>query len=182
MIDQGHVEETGRRITLRDVEEENWRAVADVAPFDEQRGFVAALAARYLLLSLYEGPWRSLGVYADETVVGHVMWGRDDDGSHWIGGLLVDRAEQGRGIGRALLRTLLGWLAAQPDCWVIRMTYQRSNVAARGLYESLGFVPAGSVAAEGEDEEEILVEISPAAARRAAAEGAAGAPQGPSES
>ena len=65
--------------------------------------------------------------------------------------------------------------SAGPDCWVIRMTYQRSNVAARGLYESLGFVPAGSVAAEGEDEEEILVEISPAAARRAAAEGAAGA-------
>jgi diamine N-acetyltransferase len=71
-----------------------------------------------------------------------------------------------------MLRTLLGWLATQPDCWVIRMTYQRSNVAARGLYESLGFVPAGSVAAEGEDEEEILVEISPAAARRAAVDSA----------
>ncbi|EST39409.1 hypothetical protein N566_02140, partial [Streptomycetaceae bacterium MP113-05] len=169
MIDQGHVERNGRRITLREVGEENWRAVADVAPFDEQRGFVAALAARYLLLSVYEGPWRSLGVYADETVVGHVMWGRDDDGSHWVGGLLVDRSAQGEGIGGALLRTLLGWLADQPDCRVIRMTYQRSNVAARGLYESLGFVPAGSVAADGEDEEEILVEVSQAAARRAAA-------------
>ncbi len=164
VIDQGLLDRAGRRISLREVGEENWRAVADVAPFDEQRGFVAALAARYLLLSVYEGPWRSLGVYAGETVVGHVMWGRDEDGSHWIGGLLVDRSEQGRGVGRALLRTLLGWLAAQEGCWAIRMTYQRSNTAARGLYESLGFVPTGAVAAEGDDEEEILVEISPAAA------------------
>lgn len=169
MIDQGLADRTGRRITLREVGEENWRAVADVAPFDEQRGFVAALAARYLLLSVYEGPWRSLGVYADDSVVGHVMWGLDEDGSHWVGGLLVDRSEQGKGVGRALLRTLLGWLAEQDGCWVIRMTYQRSNAPARDLYQSLGFVPAGAVAAEGEDEEEVLVELAPDAARRAAA-------------
>lgn len=169
MIDQGLADRAGRRITLREVGEENWRAVADVAPFDEQRGFVAALAARYLLLSVYEGPWRSLGVYADDAVVGHVMWGLDEDGSHWIGGLLVDRSEQGRGVGRALLRTLLGWLAEQEGCWAIRMTYQRSNTPARELYESLGFVPTGAVAADGEDEEEILVEIAPEAARRVAA-------------
>ncbi|MFR9673631.1 GNAT family N-acetyltransferase [Streptomyces sp. TR06-5] len=176
MIDQGLSDRAGRRITLREVGEENWRAVADVAPFDEQRGYVAALAARYLLLSVYEGPWRSLGVYADDTVVGHVMWGRDEDGSHWVGGILVDRSEQGRGIGRALLRTLLGWLAEQEGCWAIRMTYQRSNSAARELYVSLGFVPTAEVSAEGDDEEEILVEIGPDAARRAAAGDPAGPP------
>jgi diamine N-acetyltransferase len=171
VIDRGLDDRAGRRISLRTVGEDDWRAVADVAPFDEQRGFVAALAARYLLLSVYEGPWRSLGVYADDTVVGHVMWGRDDDGSHWIGGLLVDRSEQGKGVGRALLRTLLGWLAEQEGCWAIRMTYQRSNVPARELYESLGFAATGAVAAEGDDEEEILVEIGPAAARGVAAGG-----------
>ncbi|WP_374323310.1 hypothetical protein [Streptomyces sp. AP-93] len=31
----------GRRITLRPVDAENWRAVADIAPHDDQREFVA---------------------------------------------------------------------------------------------------------------------------------------------
>ncbi len=47
-----------------------------------------------------EGVWNSLGVYADDVVVGRIMWGRDDDGSHWLGGMVIDRAEQGRGLGR----------------------------------------------------------------------------------
>jgi len=45
------VDRASRRITLREVTDDNWRAVADVAPLDEQRKYVAALAARYLLLS-----------------------------------------------------------------------------------------------------------------------------------
>ncbi|MDG4808431.1 hypothetical protein O7634_16905 [Micromonospora sp. WMMD1120] len=52
MIDGGHRDRTGRRITLRSVDDDNWRAVADVAPRDDQRRFVAALGARYLLLSM----------------------------------------------------------------------------------------------------------------------------------
>lgn len=42
----------GRRVVLEDITGENWRAVADVAPADDQRRFVAALGARYLLLSI----------------------------------------------------------------------------------------------------------------------------------
>ncbi|MEK8107552.1 GNAT family N-acetyltransferase [Micromonospora sp. M12] len=74
---------------------------------------MAALGARYLLLSTRSEVWTSLAVYADETVVGHVMWGVDDDGSHWIGGMLIDAAEQNRGVGRATVQTLAGWLSAR---------------------------------------------------------------------
>ncbi|GAA0368726.1 hypothetical protein GCM10009541_08980 [Micromonospora gifhornensis] len=56
------------------VDDDNWRAVADVVPRDDQRDFIAPSAARYLLLSLREGVWHSLAVCADEEVVGHVMW------------------------------------------------------------------------------------------------------------
>ncbi|GAB3956057.1 hypothetical protein GCM10027614_67110 [Micromonospora vulcania] len=119
MIDRGHLDRAGRAVTLRPVDDDNWRAVADVAPRDDQRRFVAALAARYLLLSTRSEVWTSLAVYADETVVGHVMWGVDDDGSHWIGGMVIDAAEQNRGVGRATVQTLATWLAARdgnPRC------------------------------------------------------------------
>lgn len=156
MIDHGFSDRTGRRVTLREVGDDNWRAVADVVPLDDQRTFVAAMAARYLLLSMREDTWNSLAVCAGEEVVGHVMWGRDDDGSHWIGGMLVDAAEQGKGLGRAVLHTIVGWLAAQQGCWAIRLAYHPDNLAARRLYESVGFVPTGEV-----DGDEVVAELAP---------------------
>ncbi|WEH15973.1 GNAT family N-acetyltransferase [Streptomyces sp. VNUA24] len=158
MIDQGLVDGMGRRIALHEVDDENWRAVADVAPLDGQRRYVPALAARYLLLSLREGVWNSLAVRADDTVVGHVMWGRDEDGSYWVGGMLIDGAEQGRGVGRAVARTLLHWLADRPDCTVLRLSYHPENTAAERLYTSLGFVPVPS--GEGDADDEVVAELS----------------------
>ena len=147
MVDHGFLDATGRHVTLREVDAENWRAVADVAPGDDQRAFVAALAARYLLLSSREGVWHSLAVYADERVVGHVMWAFDDfdkkDGSYWIGGFLVDAAEQGRGIGRAMLKTMIAHLLDRPGQGAIRVSYHPDNVAAARLYASSGFALTG---------------------------------------
>ncbi|GHH88406.1 GNAT family N-acetyltransferase [Streptomyces capitiformicae] len=147
----------GRQIALHDVDDQNWRAVADVAPLDGQRRFVPALAARYLLLSLREGVWNSLAVCADDTVVGHVMWGRDEDGSYWIGGMLIDAAEQGKGVGRAAARTLMRWLADRTDCEVLRLSYDPDNTAAERLYASLGFRP---VSTTEEDQGEVVAEVS----------------------
>jgi diamine N-acetyltransferase len=81
VITYGLSDRVGRIISLRAVEEENWRAIADIAPRDDQLEFVAPLAAHYLLLSTRENDWTSLGVYADERGVGHVMWAVDDDRS-----------------------------------------------------------------------------------------------------
>lgn len=60
----------------------------------------------------------------------------------------------GRGIGRAA-RTLMTWLAQREDCDVLRLSYHPDNTAARELYVSLGFRPAGS--AEGD---EVVAELS----------------------
>ncbi|MFF9979395.1 GNAT family N-acetyltransferase [Streptomyces erythrochromogenes] len=140
----------GRSVVLDEVTDGNWRAVADVAPADDQRRFVAALGARYLLLSMRGGVWSSLAIRAGDTVVGHVMWAYDDEGgAHWIGGMIVDAAEQGRGVGRAAVRALVGRLAALPACREVRLSYHPDNAPAARLYADLGFVPTG----EFEDDE-----------------------------
>lgn len=154
-MDYGLADRAGRRVTLRPVDEQNWRAVADVAPLDGQRRWVAPLAARYLLLSLREQVWTSLAVYADDVVVGHIMWGRDEDGSYWVGGMLVDGREQGAGVGRAAVQTMTAWLATLPDCTAIRLSYQPDNVAAKQLYESVGFVATGEM-----DDDEVIAELT----------------------
>ncbi|KAB1153671.1 GNAT family N-acetyltransferase [Micromonospora sp. AMSO12t] len=158
MINSGLSDRAGRQVTLRPVDDDNWRAVADVAPRDDQRGWVAALAARYLLLTMRSDVWTSLAVYADETVVGHVMWGVDDDGSRWIGGMVVDAAEQERGVGRAAVRTLAAWLGAQDGGHPVRLSYHPDNTQAARLYTSLGFVPTGAM----EDEELVVELVAPA--------------------
>lgn len=141
MITLGLSDRAGRHVVLREISDENWRAVADVAPLDEQRRYVPALAARYLLLSSREGVWHSLAVCADDTVVGHIMWGRDEDGSYWLGGMVIDGAEQGKGVGRAAVRTLMGWLARREGCRELRLSYHPDNTVAAKLYASLGFQP-----------------------------------------
>jgi diamine N-acetyltransferase len=141
----------GVDLTLAPVTADNWRDVADLAPHDEQRRFVAALGARYLLLSVYGETWHNLGVFEGDAAVAHVMWGVDDDGSHWIGGLLVDAAHQGRGIGRATVEALLeGWSA---DRRLVRASCHPDNTASRALFGSLGFVETGEW-----DDDELVVE------------------------
>ncbi|MEU0407577.1 GNAT family N-acetyltransferase [Streptomyces griseorubiginosus] len=145
MITLGLSDRAGRRVVLSEVDDDNWRAVADVAPLDDQRRFVPALAARYLLLSSREGVWHSMAVCADDTVAGHIMWGRDDeDGSYWLGGMVIDGPEQGKGVGRAAVRTLVDWLARREGCQELRLSYHPDNTAAARLYASLGFRPTGA--------------------------------------
>ncbi|MFW5473041.1 GNAT family N-acetyltransferase [Knoellia sp. CPCC 206450] len=143
-------------VTLRPIGED-WRAVADVVPTDAQRAFVYPMAARYMLTNEKGGPWTSLGIHEGDTVVGHVMWGLDDDGSHWIGGVIIDRSAQGRGLGRAAMEALIAWLREQPGHWVTRLTHHPDNVAAARLYADLGFTPTG----ETDEDGEIVLELRP---------------------
>ena len=94
---------------------QNWEAIARVRPAEGQRRWVADVAY-YLCLSKYEGFWRSYAVLDDRATVGHVMWAVDpDESSHWFGGLVIDEARQGQGLGRATVTALLAlWEEGEP--------------------------------------------------------------------
>ncbi len=136
-------------ITLVDVDAGNWRDVARVTPRPDQERFVAPITY-YLCLCHYGQVWHPLAILFEGAIVGHVMWAIDDaDSSRWIGGLVIDAPAQGRGIGRAALETLIAWLAADPDCREVALSYDPDNAVARQLYARLGFVETG----EREDDE-----------------------------
>ncbi|MFD5105233.1 GNAT family N-acetyltransferase [Streptomyces cinereoruber] len=150
---QQFTDRQGRAVVLEEITEGNWRDVADVAPTDEQRRYVAALAARYLLLSERGEVWTSLGVRAGDDIVGHVMWAYDDEeGTHWIGGMVVSAAEQGKGVGRATMGAVIERLSHLPGCRQIRLSYHPDNTSAGSLYTSFGFLPTGDL----EDEEIVM--------------------------
>ena len=115
-----------RPVVLEPVGPDNWRACAELAVAPGQEEFVAPVT-RYLALCAYdEGPWRPYAVRAagaaDRPVVGFVMGGVDDDGSFWVGGLVVDARRQRQGYGRGTVQALAE-LARAGGHDVVRLSY-----------------------------------------------------------
>ncbi len=130
-------------IEVRPIDGSNFRAALDLEVTHEQTAWVAT-TARYLALCGYGGLWHALGLYAGEEMVGFAMWALDDtDGSHWIGGLLIDRRQQRRGYGRAAVEALIAWLRRERDAGEIALSYHPANEVARHVYASLGFTETG---------------------------------------
>ncbi|WP_223188823.1 GNAT family N-acetyltransferase [Streptomyces sp. TRM68416] len=55
--------------------------------------------------------------------------------------MVIDGTEQGKGVGRAAVRTLMEWLARREDCRELRLSYHPDNTVAARLYASVGFQP-----------------------------------------
>jgi diamine N-acetyltransferase len=130
-------------VGLVEITAENWAEVASVEPHDFQREFVAPVT-RYLCMAHFEGIWHPWAVVEGGAVVGHVMWAFDDDeGAHWIGGVVIDAAQQGRGVGYRAMAALIDRLRRDEGATEFALAYHPENAPARSLYRSLGFVETG---------------------------------------
>jgi predicted kinase/RimJ/RimL family protein N-acetyltransferase len=132
-------------IVPRAIDRSNFRAALELEVADEQLAWVAP-TARYLTLCAYGGDWQPLGLYAGDEMVGFAMWARDPaDGSHWIGGFLIDRRHQRRGLGRAALAAVIDWLRREQGAANLALSVSLDNAVARRLYASAGFVETGEL-------------------------------------
>ena len=141
---------TGRHpdVRLVEVDGSNWREVVAVRPRPGQERFVATVSY-YLCLSHYGATWHPLAVEVGGSIVGHVMWAIDDeDGSVWLGGLVVDGSVQGSGIGGATVEAFLERFTEERRVNVA-LSYLPDNTIARRLYAGIGFVETGEM--EGDE-------------------------------
>lgn len=86
-------------VHLELVTEANWHDCASLTVRPDQADYVAAVTY-YLSLCAYGSTWQPLAIVRDGAVVGFCMWAVDDDGSRWIGGLVIDAAAQRTGVAR----------------------------------------------------------------------------------
>ena len=135
-------------VSLVDVDAANWRACAALRAEDGQRRWVADVTY-YLCLCVYCDAWHPLAIEVDNAVVGFLMWAVDEDGSRWIGGLVVHAAQQGRGVGTAAVVEAIRLLIAQDGCSGLALSVDPLNRPARSLYAGLGFVETGEAAEDG---------------------------------
>lgn len=133
------------KVNLLEVDEENWRDVANVKVKPHQEEFVAA-TTYYMCLAHYGDDWHPLAIEADGEIVGHVMWAVDEEeDSIWLGGLVIDAANQARGFGRAAVQAFLDRFGPGPGAH-IALSYAPENTVARRLYQKLGFIETGEMA------------------------------------
>jgi len=125
-------------LALKPVNRDNWREVAMLTVTESQREFVAE-PSYYLALCCYGELWQPLAIYSDEQVIGFLMWAVDnDDGSCWLGGILIDQNHQRRGYGRRAIQTAIAMLSDKHGYKNFALSYSPDN-AAKHLYHKLGF-------------------------------------------
>ena len=120
----------------------NRTAVENLRPFDEQVNYIESVAE---CLMEAEGcdAWKPVGIYDDDVLVGFAMYGyfmqTQLDGRLWFDRLLIDRAYQGQGYGRAAVSALLKKLAEEYTQKRVYLSVYDVNQSAIHIYEELGF-------------------------------------------
>lgn len=135
-------------ISLRPVDRDNWREVTKLEVNESQREFVAE-PSYYLALCCYGELWQPLAIYLGKQVIGFMMWAVDnDDGSCWLGGIIIDQNHQQRGYGRKALQSAIMLLSDKHGYQDFALSYVPNN-PAKNLYHELGFTETD----EWEDDE-----------------------------
>lgn len=144
------------RLTVRPVTEKNWLAALALEVYPAQRPFTASversLARAYI--QPYGYIYEPMAIYVGATLVGFYCFVyRPADGTHCVlNGLLIDKAHQGRGYGRAFLAYFLEHLRRQPPPYTeLLLTVHPENKVAIHLYTTFGFTTSGRLI-EGEQE------------------------------
>ena len=132
---------------------ENRAAVTALSLLPEQDGFIESVPA-CLAEAAADSRWRPVGIYDGDTLVGFSMYGSFEeypDGPRvWLDRLLIDKACQHRGYGRAAVIALACRLRAEYGEDRIFLSVYDDNPTAIHLYQKLGFAFNGELDTHGE--------------------------------
>ena len=146
-------------VALRKITEENFIDAFDLRLADGQEAFVSHPIRSLAQAYVYRNQCQPFGIYAGGKMAGYAMVIYDYDVPEYdIWHMMIDRTMQGHGLGGAALDRLIDYIKTKPfgDSDRVALTCHRDNAAARKLYESRGFTPAG---AEDEDEIEMVLTL-----------------------
>lgn len=129
-------------IRLETLTQENWYECSQLAVTPAQSHFVSSNLLCIAEVQFYPG-WDAFAIYADEQMVGFVMYEDDEEQeAWWLSALMIAADEQGKGYGKAAVQALFPLLRTR-GCQEIWVGYANDNLAARALYRSLGFTEVG---------------------------------------
>jgi len=139
-------------ITLKPVDESNWRQALTLSVLPSQQRFVAdhVSVAAIALAKAYIRPdglnWLPYAIYADHDMVGFVEIAleRNQPDDCWVFHFFIDHNYQGRGYSQAAMQALILIIKqTQPTCTGMCLVVHPENAAAQLLYRRIGFEATG---------------------------------------
>jgi diamine N-acetyltransferase len=138
------------KVSLREITPENFKECVNLKVADSQASFVASNVMSIAQAKIYSTA-QPLAVYADEKLVGFVMYGFDTDEQHfYLGRLMIDEKYQGKGFGKAATLEVIERMKKIEDCREIYLSFVPENTGAEKLYRSVGFERTGKTSESGE--------------------------------
>ncbi len=141
------------KISLREVNPENFWPVINLSVADDQDKFVASNAASIAQAYFYREEAWFRAIYADETPVGFLMLSDNPEKKeYFLWRLMVDKKYQGMGFGRRGVELLVEHVKSRPGATKLGTSCVPGEGSPIEFYKSIGFKPTGEV----EDGEDVL--------------------------
>lgn len=148
-------------ITLREIDAETVRMIAELAVAPSQEQFVASNALS-LAEALFSNEAWFRAIYLAEQAVGFVMLYDESlripppiQPQIAIWRFMIDSRFQGKGIGSEALRLVIEHARSKRDFSSLLVSYVPGEGSPEGFYKKHGFIPNGQV-----EEGEIVLELS----------------------
>ena len=133
-------------VELRKISEDNFIDAFNLKLAPGQEEFVSHPVRSLAQAYVYREQCQPFGIYAEGKMIGYVMVIYDYDIPEYdIWHMMIDETMQGRGYGNAALQKVLDYIKTKPfgDFSRVALTCNKSNTAARRLYEKKGFAATG---------------------------------------
>jgi diamine N-acetyltransferase len=135
----------GGVVELREVTEDNVRAVCRLAVAPSQAGFVAPNAVSLAQALVSPLAWYR-AIYADDQPVGFAMLSIDaETPEYYLWRLMIGRDHQRKGFGAAAMRLIADHVRALPGGTALITSWVPVEGGPEPFYRGLGFVPTGEV-------------------------------------
>lgn len=135
----------GGVVTLREVTNDNVRAVSILQVAPSQRGFVAPNAVSFAEAMFQPKAWFR-AVVVDDVPVGFVMLSIDQvEPEYYLWRYMIDERYQGRGYGRAALAQVVDHVRTLPGATELLVSWVPEPGGPEPFYRGLGFEPTGEV-------------------------------------
>lgn len=141
-------------IIFKEITKDNWEECIELKVSKEQESFVASNAFSIVQANYSVGLF-PLAIYNDDTMVGFLMYEKDDIAKDMgMCRLMIDIKYQNKGYGKAAIKELLDLIREKYGSTPFYTSFEPENNVAEKLYESIGFRKTGEML-----EEEILLKF-----------------------
>ncbi|WP_130862074.1 GNAT family N-acetyltransferase [Bacilliculturomica massiliensis] len=132
-------------ITFKNVDRENFTAVISMEVNDAQKGFMEDNLYS-LAECAFEESFVAKAIYSDDRPVGFMLYYfvEDDPDYVFLHRLMIDRSQQGKGLGRAALLAAMDLFKEEfPSIACVELMHYPDNKIGAAMYDALGFLPTG---------------------------------------